>query len=68
MTVRPDDIRTKKRLGGGTLYDLGVYCINAARYLFRAEPIEVMAVSVNTGAAEARRDRRIHRRAPAVRG
>jgi len=26
-----------------------VYCINAARYLFRAEPKEVMAISVNTG-------------------
>ena len=38
MTVRRGDIRTKKSLGGGTLYDIGVYCINAARYLFRAEP------------------------------
>src|SRR3954466_8511032 len=47
MTVRPGDIRTKRRMGGGTLYDIGVYCINAARYLFRAEPTEVMAISVN---------------------
>jgi glucose-fructose oxidoreductase len=51
MTVRRGDIRTKRELGGGTLYDIGVYCINAARYLFRAEPIEVMAISVNSGAA-----------------
>ena len=51
MTVRPGDIRTKKDMGGGTLYDIGVYCINAARYLFRAEPSEVMAISVNSGAA-----------------
>jgi glucose-fructose oxidoreductase len=51
MKVRPGDIRTKKELGGGTLYDIGVYCINAARYLFRAEPKEVMAISVNSGAA-----------------
>jgi predicted dehydrogenase len=51
MTVRQGDIRTKKAYGGGTLYDIGVYCINAARYLFRAEPKEVMAVSVNSGAA-----------------
>lgn len=50
MTVRPNDIRTKKELGGGTLYDIGVYCINASRYLFRAEPKEVMAISVNSGA------------------
>ena len=31
--------------GGGPLYDMGVYCINAARYLFRAEPTEVCALS-----------------------
>jgi glucose-fructose oxidoreductase len=49
MTVRPGDIRTKRKFGGGTLYDIGVYCINAARYLFRAEPKEVMAISVNAG-------------------
>jgi glucose-fructose oxidoreductase len=42
MTVRRGDIRTKKVLGGETLYDIGVYCFNAARYLFRAEPTEVM--------------------------
>jgi glucose-fructose oxidoreductase len=28
---------------GGPIYDVGVYCINAARYLFRAEPEEVFA-------------------------
>ena len=49
MTVRRGDIRTKKAFGGGSLYDIGVYCINAARYLFRAEPKEVVAVSVNSG-------------------
>jgi predicted dehydrogenase len=48
MQVKPGDIRTKRDLGGGTLYDIGVYCINAARYLFRAEPKEVMAISVNS--------------------
>jgi predicted dehydrogenase len=47
MRVRPGDIRTKRAMGGGTLYDIGVYCINAARYLFRAEPTEVLACSVN---------------------
>jgi predicted dehydrogenase len=36
-------------MGGGTLYDIGVYCINAARYLFRDEPIEVVAFSANNG-------------------
>jgi predicted dehydrogenase len=52
MTVRPGDIRTKRELGGGTLYDIGVYCINAARSLFRAEPKEVVALSVNSGSAK----------------
>jgi predicted dehydrogenase len=52
MTVKPGDIRTRKDMGGGSLYDIGVYCINAARYLFRAEPREVMAISVNSGASK----------------
>lgn len=54
MTVRANDIRTKKDMGGGTLYDIGVYCINAARYLFRAEPTEVVAITVNSGTARLR--------------
>jgi predicted dehydrogenase len=29
---------------GGPLYDIGIYCVNAARYLFRAEPEEVYAL------------------------
>jgi glucose-fructose oxidoreductase len=29
--------------GGGPLFDMGVYCINASRYLFRDEPVEVSA-------------------------
>jgi len=52
MTVKRGDIRTRKDMGGGSLYDIGVYCINAARYLFRAEPREVMAISVNSGASK----------------
>jgi predicted dehydrogenase len=44
--VKEGDIRLSPiSMGGGTVYDLGVYCINAARYLFRAEPYEVMAWS-----------------------
>src|SRR5688572_11993523 len=49
MTVRQGNVRTKRELGGGTLYDIGIYCINAARYLFRDEPLEVSAVSVHSG-------------------
>jgi glucose-fructose oxidoreductase len=44
MTVKEGDIRLNPRAeGGGTLYDIGIYCINAARYLFEAEPEEVTA-------------------------
>jgi predicted dehydrogenase len=43
MQVRPDNIRLKRDLGGGPLWDMGIYCINAARYLFREEPTEVSA-------------------------
>ncbi len=35
--------------GGGSLYDMGVYSINAARYLFREEPIEVLATTASNG-------------------
>jgi predicted dehydrogenase len=43
MQVRPGDIRVKRKYGGGTLYDIGIYCIKAARYLFGDEPREVTA-------------------------
>jgi predicted dehydrogenase len=39
--VPAGNIRLTIEDGGGPLYDLGVYCVNAARYLFRAEPDEV---------------------------
>lgn len=45
MDVKAGDIRLRAETGGGTLYDIGIYCINAARYLFRDEPIEVLGVS-----------------------
>ena len=46
MQVRPGDIRTQRSMGGGSLYDIGVYCINAARYLFQDNPIQVSTFSV----------------------
>ncbi len=39
--VHVDDIRMRADLGGGVLYDLGVYPINAARAVFGGEPIQV---------------------------
>jgi predicted dehydrogenase len=49
LQVKEGNIRTRKELGGGTLFDIGIYCINAARYLFRDEPIEVVGLTANNG-------------------
>lgn len=43
----PDNIRLQDETGGGVFYDIGVYCINAARYLFRDEPTEVFATTAS---------------------
>ncbi len=47
--VEAGNIRLRKETGGGTLYDIGIYCINASRYIFQAEPVEVVAVGANNG-------------------
>jgi glucose-fructose oxidoreductase len=41
--INAPNIRLERDKGGGVLWDIGVYCVNAARYLFRAEPLEVFA-------------------------
>ena len=38
-----NNIRLKKEAEGGPVWDIGIYCINAARALFQAEPQEVFA-------------------------
>jgi predicted dehydrogenase len=44
--VKPGDIRLAPiARGGGAVYDIGVYCIDAARQLFADEPTEVIAAS-----------------------
>jgi len=52
MQVAPENFRSSRKLGGGPLYDIGIYCINAARAAFAAEPIRVLATAVT------RRDQR----------
>src|ERR1700682_562389 len=42
--VKEDNIRTSAEHGGGPVWDIGIYCINAARYCFRSDPIEVFAL------------------------
>lgn len=39
----PDDWRLKREMGGGAAYDMGVYPLNAARYVSGEEPIAVTA-------------------------
>ena len=46
LQVREGDIRVRRKMGGGSLYDIGVYCLNAARYLFQDNPVEVSTFSV----------------------
>lgn len=47
--VADDNIRVTEPAsrGGGPVYDMGVYCINAARYLFQAEPTEISAIAAS---------------------
>jgi len=47
MQVKEGNVRLEKKLGGGSLYDIGIYCISAARHLFGEEPIEVLAVNAS---------------------
>jgi glucose-fructose oxidoreductase len=49
LPVVAGNIRVEREMGGGTMYDIGIYCINAARYLFRSNPVEVTAMSANSG-------------------
>jgi glucose-fructose oxidoreductase len=52
MQVKEGDIRLNPHsMGGGPAYDIGIYCINAARYLFREEPTEVMGLTATNGEA-----------------
>ncbi len=40
MQVRDDNIRLRSaKRGGGPLYDIGIYCINAARYFFGVDHV-----------------------------
>jgi predicted dehydrogenase len=49
--IADGNIRLKKDMGGGPLMDMGVYQINASRYLFQDEPIEVVGEGAKSGDA-----------------
>jgi predicted dehydrogenase len=48
MQVKAGNIRTRGDLAGGPVWDIGIYCINAARMVFADEPIEVWATATNS--------------------
>jgi glucose-fructose oxidoreductase len=45
MQVARGNVRTESAFGAGTLYDIGIYCINAARHIFADEPTEGFCLS-----------------------
>jgi glucose-fructose oxidoreductase len=49
MQVKEGNIRLDRELGGGPEYDIGIYCLNAARYVFAAEPTEIFATASSRG-------------------
>lgn len=46
--VKPGNSRLEGDLAGGPLRDIGIYCINAARYVFQSEPTEVAAFTASS--------------------
>jgi glucose-fructose oxidoreductase len=49
MQVTDDNIRLNPPdKGGGPLYDIGIYCINAARYCMGEDPVEVWAAGARS--------------------
>lgn len=48
QNVESGNIRLSASLTGGPLEDLGIYCINAARYIFQSEPLQVSAFAASS--------------------
>jgi predicted dehydrogenase len=49
MQVKSGNIRLNRELGGGPEWDIGIYCQNAARYVFADEPTQLWATATNSG-------------------
>lgn len=47
MEDRKTNIRMEKSLGGGSIYDVGCYCIHSMRYILGAEPVKVRAHGIS---------------------
>lgn len=46
MDKRIDQFRLNKETGGGSLFDVGCYCIHAIRFITGAEPVKVHCMAV----------------------
>ena len=44
--TRPDNIRLDPDLGGGSLMDVGCYCVNLSRTAANCEPVEAQAIAI----------------------
>lgn len=45
LNDREADIRMDKAMGGGSIYDVGSYCIQVIRHLTESEPVKVQAIA-----------------------
>jgi hypothetical protein len=41
-------LRAERPIGGGPLADFGSYCLNAARYLYQAGPLEETTLNLSS--------------------
>lgn len=45
LNNREGDIRMDKMMGGGSIYDVGSYCVQVIRHLTDSEPVKVQAIA-----------------------
>lgn len=45
LNNREGDIRMDKTMGGGSIYDVGSYCVQVIRHLTDSEPVKVQAIA-----------------------
>src|SRR5690606_3734969 len=45
LNNRERDIRMDKTMGGGSIYDVGSYCVQVIRHLTDSEPVKVQAIA-----------------------
>ena len=57
---QPGNWRIDKDLGGGAMFDMGVYPLNAARYIIGKEPVAVSAERINNRPNYAEVDEEMH--------